>query len=582
MQTLAPVMICKNPRWWLFAALLVAAVGVASTPAVAASYLYDDGAIVNGVGVPGYWFANDFTVSGVAQKITAVLIKQPEYPDYVSGTVDAYVWAADGANGMPGTVLGSVLDANIPNGTGFTSVDFSSQNINLAAGAKVYVGYVNGDGTYALYDAAGGAHSWRKTGGVWEQYGTGDFMVRLETYVDPTPTVPGQVSISPTNPTLGDRLKVAAAGSINPDPSNPMSYQYQWAKSTGTAAWGPWTDGTATIAPDQLVAGDRWKVRARAAVTGYQSAWVESTPVYVRNVLFRAIPANGATNVQRQAFLQLNFQWPMVESTIESGFTLTPAGSTTPVTGTFEWKKIGLILRFHPTAPLAQNTVFTLKLPKGIVRRGPLPVQVDTVVTFTTGYMPIPITWLPKGSAVPVTSKIVMTFDKPLDPLSLTADTFKITPAVAGSLSVLDKKVTFTPTKPLAANTNYNVWLSGQVATTTGRIMGRSFAWSFRTAPAAAPALIATANASTTASGATQITVSLTAAANVTVDITNIAGQVIATLPARDLEAGVSTLLWDGRSARGTRAPAGRYFTRLLASSPTGQQVHAQAAFEKQ
>lgn len=587
MRTALATMLRLNTSRWLVAALLVAAATVASTPAlaIAITYKLDNGVISGTFGVDGS-YANEFTITNMpGQVIATVLLKQ--CPD-LAGKCDVTIWDDTGAAGTPGNVIGSVNGLTLPQGTAWSVIDLSAQNIAVAPGAHIFVGFVREyapdvNALPAQFDEASSqtATFWKAKDGVWTQWGGGYLLARVLTSVPPNPTEPTNVTLTPTNATLGDRLKATAAGSINPDPTNPMSYQYQWAKSTGAAPWGDWVDGTPTIAPDQLVAGDRWKARARAAVTGYESAWVESTPVFVRNVVFRAIPANGATNVQRQGFLQLNFQWPMVQSTIESGFTLTPAGSTTPVAGTFEWKKIGLILRFHPTTPLAQNTVFTLKLPKGIVRRGPMPVQVDTVVTFTTGYMPIPITWLPQGTGAPVTSKIVCTFDKPMDPLTFTPDNFKILPSVAGTVAVVDKKLTFTPTAPLAANTTYNVWLSGQIATTTGRIMGRSFAWNFKTAAAAAPALIATANATTTGSGATQITVNLTSAATVSADITNIAGQVIATLPPRAFDAGVATLLWDGRSARGTKVPAGRYFTRVVAASSTGEQVHVQAAFDR-
>lgn len=576
-----PAMLRRKACRWLMPAFLLAAVAAASTPAlaIAITYAHDNGNITGTFGVAGS-YANEFIITPMPGQVMAtVLIKQS--PD-LAGTCDLRVWDNTGTEGTPGNVIAAVDDLAIPQGTGWTVVDVSALNVVVAPGAHIFVGFVR-DNLPAQFDDASSqdATYWKLTDGDWTLWGGGYLLVRFVTSVPPNPTEPTNVTLTPTNATAGDRLKAQAAGSINPDPNSTLTYQYQWAHATGTAPWGPWVDGIPTIAPEQVVVGDRWKVRARSAVPGYESDWTEAAPIYIRNLLYRSIPANGAVNVQRQGFLQLNFQFPMVESSIVSNFTLTPAGSVTPVAGTFEWKKIGLTLRFTPNAPLAQNTVYTLKLPKGISRRGPLQVQVDTIVTFTTGYMPIPIANLPQGQSVPVTSRIVVTFDKPIDPASVTAETFRVLPAVPGTVNVVDKRLTFIPTANLAANTTYNVWLSGQICTTTGRIMGRSFAWSFRTAPAAAPALAATASAAPTAGGATQITVNLTSAATVTADITNIAGQVIATLPPRELGAGVATLLWDGRSAHGTKVPAGRYFTRLTASSPTGEQIHVQAAFER-
>ena len=47
--------------------------------------------------------------------------------------------------------------------------------------------------------------------------------------------------------------------------------------------------------------------------------------------------------------------------------------------------------------------------------------------------------------------------------------------------------------------------------------------------------------------------------------------RVVATLPERDMPQGMSTLLWDGRSANGTTVPAGQYLVRLEANTADGQ-----------
>jgi hypothetical protein len=77
-----------------------------------------------------------------------------------------------------------------------------------------------------------------------------------------------------------------------------------------------------------------------------------------------------------------------------------------------------------------------------------------------------------------------------------------------------------------------------------------------------------------TARGA-QVSVSLSSAAAVSVSICNIAGREIAALPPADLPAGVSTLLWNGLSANGTKAPPGRYLVRVTARSAGGAQANA-------
>ena len=84
----------------------------------------------------------------------------------------------------------------------------------------------------------------------------------------------------------------------------------------------------------------------------------------------------------------------------------------------------------------------------------------------------------------------------------------------------------------------------------------------------AAPALV-TATACVTTTGA-QITLHLSAAADVQVRILNLAGREIAVLPEQALDAGTRTLLWNGQSAAGTAAPAGQYLISIEARQEGG------------
>ena len=100
--------------------------------------------------------------------------------------------------------------------------------------------------------------------------------------------------------------------------------------------------------------------------------------------------------------------------------------------------------------------------------------------------------------------------------------------------------------------------------------MAFPFTWTFTTASASQPSLSLTAVACSTRGGAAQIVVNLSGAATVTVSIANVAGRTVAVLPPQELPQGVSTLLWDGKSAAGTRAPAGRYLAAVRARSADG------------
>jgi len=69
------------------------------------------------------------------------------------------------------------------------------------------------------------------------------------------------------------------------------------------------------------------------------------------------------------------------------------------------------------------------------------------------------------------------------------------------------------------------------------------------------------------------ISYTLSAAASVQMQIRNISGVMIKQLRQPQISpAGTNTVLWNGRSDRGTRVPAGRYLCEITASSPdTGQ-----------
>jgi len=84
------------------------------------------------------------------------------------------------------------------------------------------------------------------------------------------------------------------------------------------------------------------------------------------------------------------------------------------------------------------------------------------------------------------------------------------------------------------------------------------------------PALLATATAGANRNGTAALTVSLTAAACIQVTVRNLAGRVVSVLPEQSLLAGMSTLLWNGRSARGTVVPAGTYVLEVLARGTDG------------
>lgn len=96
--------------------------------------------------------------------------------------------------------------------------------------------------------------------------------------------------------------------------------------------------------------------------------------------------------------------------------------------------------------------------------------------------------------------------------------------------------------------------------------------------PAQVAALTVTAAAAPAEARGAAIVVNLSSPAAVEVEIRNLAGRLVCTLPPQDLGAGVSNLLWNGTSAVGTAAPGGTYLLKVVARGSAGAQAQALAS----
>lgn len=109
---------------------------------------------------------------------------------------------------------------------------------------------------------------------------------------------------------------------------------------------------------------------------------------------------------------------------------------------------------------------------------------------------------------------------------------------------------------------------------------GRSYGPWRQSAPVVIHGMPALAVTSAVAQGrsAIVITVSLTAAAEVEMQVCNMAGRVVAVMPARRLEAGTSSVSMAPVSVNGTKLPAGQYLLRLRALQEDGGSASAVCA----
>ena len=202
--------------------------------------------------------------------------------------------------------------------------------------------------------------------------------------------------------------------------------------------------------------------------------------------------------------------------------------------------------------------------------------------TFTP-LVPVVLSCLPKGTGVARSTLVRVAFNTAMN-RSLTASAFKLklgTTVVQGAVTWTtdSKTLKFKPTLLLGSGKRYVPSVEATAKSAAGVLMAARWTGKVFTTGAAAPTLV-TATAVPTASG-TQIAVSLTSASDVTVTVRNLAGREVAVLTPGTLEAGVHSLLWNGTSTLGTKAPAGMYLVEVTAKASDGACCSAVASLRR-
>jgi Tol biopolymer transport system component len=189
--------------------------------------------------------------------------------------------------------------------------------------------------------------------------------------------------------------------------------------------------------------------------------------------------------------------------------------------------------------------------------------------------------WGPKGTTVGLTANLNITFSeimaRPTVHNAMTINGVRAS-VFGGTFSWVGRKLTFNPTHDLLPGTTYKVIVAKGARSRDGVSVARGFMWTFTTRPAASAAV--TVASAPTALGA-QITLSLASAAEVNVSIRNLAGREVAVLAPGTLAAGLHSLLWDGKSKAGTKAPAGVYLVEVAADGADGTRAKAVTALRR-
>ena len=208
-------------------------------------------------------------------------------------------------------------------------------------------------------------------------------------------------------------------------------------------------------------------------------------------------PANGVTGVFSNTKIAASFTKTMDPLTITTQIFTVKQGAT-PVAGAVTYS--GATATFTPDSSLGFSTTYTATITTGAKDLAGNSLAADYVWTFTTGVAPdttpptVSFTAPLNGAvAVPFNRIIQVAFSEAMDPLTITATTFKMTSPgllfttnpVAGTVASIGTTATFIPTGNLAANTVYTATITSGVKDLAGNSLATDFVWSFTTGAAA-------------------------------------------------------------------------------------------------
>lgn len=287
-------------------------------------------------------------------------------------------------------------------------------------------------------------------------------------------------------------------------------------------------------------------------------------------------PARGDTRAN-PGQLSVRFSSGMRPETVAANLSLTgPGGANAPFT--LNWVNASEVT-ITPTPLLAFDSDYTLTVGTGCTSVENYPMVKNYVLSFHTAPSVIASTNPADGATnVSRTAPIQVTFRSPVVTTTVPS---RLSLRLAGGAAVSatitwttpGSVLQFRPTTTLLAGKRYILRLGAGVQLASGETSQWVEQMGFRTGTAAT-AVSLVAAAAPTAAGC-EIRLRLSEGANVSADIRNLAGRVVVALPAQRVPSGASSLLWNGRSASGTKAPPGSYLVTVTARTDDGQQAQS-------
>jgi len=220
-----------------------------------------------------------------------------------------------------------------------------------------------------------------------------------------------------------------------------------------------------------------------------------ATPDTTRPTVSVTVPANAATGVAINQTITAAFSEAMDPVSVSTA-SLTLKQGTTAVAGTVSYA--GVTATFTPASTLAPLTAYTATVSSGARDLAGNGLAADFSWSFTTGATPdttaptVSVT-VPAnaGTSVPINQTINATFSEPMDPLTISTASLKLTgpggTAVTGTVGydVNSRIATLNPVSDLAPNAVYTASITTGAKDLAGNALGANFVWSFTTAATA-------------------------------------------------------------------------------------------------
>jgi hypothetical protein len=214
-------------------------------------------------------------------------------------------------------------------------------------------------------------------------------------------------------------------------------------------------------------------------------------------------PANGATGICPNTVITATYAQAMNPATINATDFLVNATGGAAVAGTVSANAAGTVYTFTPAAALALSTAYTVTLTTGAQDTFGNAMSANYVWTFTTGTS----TCVPAPAAPPTVSNVTpangamgvclnavatATFNTAMNPASLNANTFTLSPGVTGTVTLdsTGKVATFTPSAPLTVGTLYIATITTGAQNAAGTALAAPFTWSFTTSAQACQPMV--------------------------------------------------------------------------------------------